>query len=106
MAVLASGPVFSGLGGFAMAADPVWTGTIPDQNWTLGIPVYLDLRTFVSDPDCDRLTFSVDQPLPPGLNLNNGVISGTPASQVAALNLIATATEERVPENPTALLVS
>jgi hypothetical protein len=62
----------------AGAAAPVWA-TIPDQIWTVGVPVWLDLADFVDDPDGDELVFTLDMALPPGVTLQGSVISGTPS---------------------------
>jgi hypothetical protein len=61
---------------------PSWTA-IPNQTWIVGVPVYLDLASYCSDPDGDALTFAVAQSLPPGLTLNGSVISGTPTAPFA-----------------------
>ena len=74
----------------ALAAVPVWTA-IPPQVWTLGVPVYLDLAAYCTDPDGDPLTFSLSQALPPGVTLSGSVISGTPSVVFAQQSFIATA---------------
>jgi hypothetical protein len=64
----------------ARAAPPVWSG-VPGQTWTVGVPVLLRLADYVTDADGDPLTFSLDQSLPPGLTLSNGIISGVPTGE-------------------------
>ena len=74
----------------ARATAPVWT-TIPDQAWAIGVPVYLDLAAYCTDPDGDMLLFELNRSLPAGVALNGGVISGTPVSVYPATQFIATA---------------
>jgi hypothetical protein len=74
----------------ALAAAPVWT-QIPNQNWQVGVPVNVDLASYCTDADGDRLTFTLDRPLPPGVTLNGSVISGTPSAPFSATSFIATA---------------
>jgi hypothetical protein len=69
---------------------PVWS-TIPAQTWTLGVAVYLDLNDYVTDADGDALMISLDQVLPDGVTLNDGVISGTPTAETALATYVATA---------------
>jgi hypothetical protein len=74
----------------ALAAAPVWT-TVPNQVWTVGVPVSLNLSAYCTDPDGDALTFSLDRSLPPGVTRNGAIISGTPTSTYASTTFIATA---------------
>ncbi|MES9943931.1 MAG: hypothetical protein ABW080_03115 [Candidatus Thiodiazotropha sp.] len=64
---------------------------IPPQTWTVGDPVHLDLNDYVTDPEGDALTFSLDRPLPDGVTLNGSVISGTPTTATASTSYAATA---------------
>ncbi len=98
----AVGCTLCGLPRLVGAAQPVWEN-VPDQNWFIGVPVYLDLNAYCSDPDGNPLSFVLDKPLPEGLTLENGVISGTPISVVDEVNVVATATELPVPKSPTGL---
>src|SRR6266850_458478 len=74
----------------ARVAAPVWT-TIPNQDWTICVPVYLDLAAYASDRDGNPLTFELDHPLPSGVALSGGVISGTPAAIFPVKQFIAIA---------------
>ena len=74
----------------ALAAAPAWS-TIPNQAWTVGVPVRLDLSAYCTDPDGDPLTFSLSRSLPAGVTLNGAIISGTPTSTFAAASFTATA---------------
>ncbi len=57
---------------------PVFTGTIPDQNATLGMAFSLDVSGYFSDPDLDTLSYSLSG-APAVLSINaSGIISGTP----------------------------
>ena len=78
----------------AFAAAPVWT-TIPNQSWTVGVPVSLNLAAYCSDPDGNPLLFSLDRPLPPGVTLNGAIISGTPTASFAAASFVATADDRQ-----------
>lgn len=71
-------------------AVPVWA-TIPDQYWSVGVPVHFDLAAYCTDADGDPLLFDLDQQLPHGVTLNGSVISGTPTGLVPATQYIATA---------------
>ncbi len=75
---------------YASGAPPVWS-TIPNQNWTVGVPITLDLNNYCSDPENDPLTFSLSASLPPGVTLSGGVISGTPSATFATSSFSATA---------------
>jgi hypothetical protein len=70
-------------------AAPVWS-VVPDQTWTVGVSAQLRLADYVSGPS--PLTFSLNQPLPPGLTLTNGVISGVPTAEFAG-SFVATASD-------------
>lgn len=74
---------------FADEPDP-WQA-IPAQQWIVGVPVYLDLADYCSDPDVDPASFQLDQPLPTGLTLQGSVISGTPVAVAAVAEYVATA---------------
>ena len=74
----------------ARTTPPVWR-TIPNQVWTLSVPVYLDLAAYCTDANGDPLTFGLDQSLPPGVVLNGSVISGTPSALFSAVPFTATA---------------
>jgi len=74
--VLATGGAV-GCGGNPGASGLVWS-PIPDQVWVVGVPVMLDLAAYVSDPNGNPLTFSLDGDLPSGVILNGSVIAGTP----------------------------
>ncbi|MGH7680476.1 MAG: T9SS type A sorting domain-containing protein [Candidatus Eiseniibacteriota bacterium] len=80
----------------AHLAPPLWSA-IPDQAWAIGVPVYLDLSNYCSDPDGDALTFGLNRPLPAGVNLVGSVISGTPTASFSASSFIATADDEGAP---------
>jgi hypothetical protein len=69
---------------------PVWS-RIPMQSWIVGVPVYIDLKDYVTDPDGDALTISLDKALPEGVTLNGSVISGTPTAVTASALYVATA---------------
>jgi hypothetical protein len=69
---------------------PVWS-RIPTQDWIVGVPVYIDLEDYVTDPDGDALTISLDKALPEGITLNGSVISGTPTAVTASAQYVATA---------------
>lgn len=73
-----------------IGAAPVWA-PIPDQVWTVGVPVTLDLSQYCTDPDGDPLVFTLDQLLPPGLTINGSVISGTPTAAFDTRPFVATA---------------
>jgi len=75
----------------AMAAAPVWTASIPNQVWTVGVPVSLDLSAYCTDPDGDSLTFTLDRALPAGVTRTGAIISGTPTSTFASTTFTATA---------------
>jgi hypothetical protein len=69
---------------------PVWS-RIPEQTWIVGVPVTIDLKEYVTDPDGDALTISLDKALPEGVTFNGGVISGTPTAVTASAPYVATA---------------
>lgn len=71
-------------------SPPVWA-LIPDQVWTVGVPVTLDLSQYCTDPNGDQISFTLDQPLPPGLSLSGNVISGTPTAAFDVRTFVATA---------------
>ncbi len=73
---------------------PVWT-PIPDQVWTIGVPVYLDLADYCTDPDLDTLAYELDAALPAGVTRVGSVISGTPTTALAATTYVATADDGR-----------
>lgn len=74
----------------ALAAAPAWS-TIPNQVWTVGVPVHLDLSAYCTDPDGDPLTFTLSRSLPTGVTQNGAIISGTPTSTFPATSFTATA---------------
>lgn len=87
--------LIAGVGGLCSEAShadtnkvPVWTN-IPDQNWAVGVPVYVDLRTYCSDPDDDQLEFAINAPLPAGVSLDGSIISGTPTGEMPAQYFVA-----------------
>ncbi len=83
-------------------ADPAETWLpIPDQSWTVGTPVYLDLADYCTDPTADPELFELDQLLPPGLTLDGGVISGIPTAEAGAGQYVATAEIDLVTGAPT-----
>ncbi|MCC7386209.1 MAG: putative Ig domain-containing protein [Deltaproteobacteria bacterium] len=82
----------------AHAQAPVWR-TIPDQTWTVGVPVLLDLRAYVSDADGDTLTLSLSRALPPGLTLRDGVISGTPTQELPPAAFVVSADDAQLPDS-------
>ena len=69
---------------------PLWS-RIPAQAWTVGVPVYIDLQDYVTDPDGDTLTILLDKALPEGVTLDGSVISGTPTAATASTTYVATA---------------
>ena len=69
---------------------PLWS-RIPTQAWIVGVPIYIDLMDYVTDPDGDALAFSLDQPLPDGVTLNGSVISGTPSAATPSAQYMVTA---------------
>jgi hypothetical protein len=69
---------------------PVWR-SIPTQAWIVGVPVYIDLMDYVTDPDGDTLAISLDKALPDGVTLNGSVISGTPTAVTPSVQYVATA---------------
>ncbi len=69
---------------------PVWQ-EIPEQVWMVGIPVYLDFALYCSDAEGAALTFTLDNPLPPGLALNGSVISGVPTTEFPTTPFVITA---------------
>ena len=77
-------------GGATDGGEPVWS-KIPTQAWIVGVPVYIDLKDYVTDPDGDALTISLDKALPEGVTLNGSVISGTPTEVTASAPYVATA---------------
>ena len=78
----------------AFAAPPTWS-TIPNQAWTVGVPVSLNLASYCTDPDGNPLTFTLDRALPPGLTLNGSIISGTPTATFASTSFVATADDHQ-----------
>jgi hypothetical protein len=78
----------------AAPGAPVWT-TIPDQVWVVGVPVYLDLATYCTDPDGDPVTFSLSAALPAGVTLSGSIISGTPTAELATASFTAAADDGR-----------
>lgn len=89
----------------AFAAPPTWS-TVPNQVWTVGVPVSLNLASYCNDPDGNPLTFTLDRALPPGLTLNGSIISGTPTATYAAAPFVATADDHEdttAPAPPTDL---
>ncbi|MGH7680475.1 MAG: T9SS type A sorting domain-containing protein [Candidatus Eiseniibacteriota bacterium] len=70
-------------------ADPGPWLPIPAQDWMVGTPVHLDLADYCTDDSVDPATFALDQPLPPGLTLQGGVISGVPTAISAVSNYVA-----------------
>ena len=68
---------------------PSWS-MIPDQVWVVGIPVHLDLADYC---DGDALAFALSETLPPGLQLEGSVISGTPTAPFEATTFVAMAEE-------------
>ena len=91
----------------AKAGAPVWV-TIPNQFWEVGQPVFLDLADYVSDPDGDALSISLDLALPPGVTLNGSVISGTPVADFPTTQYEATAddgTPDPLQPNPPSGLI-
>jgi Putative Ig domain len=96
-----------GLPRLAQAAVPVWA-TIPNQSWTVGTPVNLDLLNYCSDADADQLAISLSRSLPAGLTLSGGVISGTPTAAFASVDFVASADDGQlggglIPAAPTNL---
>ena len=85
----------------AFAAVPVWT-TIPNQSWTVGVPVSLNLSAYCTDQDGGTLLYSLDRQLPPGVTLNGSIISGTPTASFAAAPFIATADDREDTTPPAA----
>ncbi len=83
----------------ARVASPLWTA-IPDQTWAVGVPVYLDLSSYCTDPDGDALTFQLSPILPAGVMLSGSVISGTPTALFSATSFIATADDGGVAPPP------
>ena len=77
----------------AWAGVPVWA-TIPDQVWAVGVPVYLDLADYCTDPDGDPLRFFLNQPLPPNVTLNGSVISGIPSTLFSTTQIVAIADDQ------------
>lgn len=69
---------------------PLWS-RIPTQAWIVGVPIYIDLEDYVTDPDGDALTILLDKALPEGVTLNGSVISGTPTAATASATYVATA---------------
>jgi hypothetical protein len=67
--------------------DPVWF-PIPTQVWEVGVPVQLDLTDYCSlGPPA--VTFSLDEPLPEGVNLTGSVISGAPTEPFPPTHFVA-----------------
>lgn len=81
--------------GSAQALPPVWS-TIPNQNWVVGQPVYLDLAAYCTDPEGQAMTFTLSRALPAGLTLVGSVISGTPTAAYATQSYVATADDGEV----------
>ena len=77
-------------GGATNNEAPAWS-RIPTQAWIVGVPVYIDLKDYVTDPDGDALAISLDKALPDGVTLNGSVISGTPTAVTASALYVATA---------------
>jgi hypothetical protein len=77
-------------GGENNGGAPVWS-RIPAQTWIVGVPVYIDLKDYVTDPDGDTLAISLDEALPEGITLNGSVISGTPVAVTSSALYVATA---------------
>jgi hypothetical protein len=71
------------------AEGPSWN-TIPDQAWTPGVPVHLDLSDYCTAPDRE-LTFALDRPLPAGISLDGSIISGTPTGPFPPAKFVALA---------------
>jgi hypothetical protein len=77
-------------GGATDSQAPLWS-RIPTQAWIVGVPIYIDLEDYVTDPDGDALTFLLDKALPEGVTLSGSVISGTPTAATASATYVATA---------------
>jgi hypothetical protein len=77
-------------GGANNGQAPVWS-KIPTQDWIVGLPVYIDLKDYVTDPNGDALAITLDKALPDGVTLNGSVISGTPTAVTASAQYVATA---------------
>ncbi len=67
-----------------------WTA-IPDQNWTIGVPVLLDLAAHYSGPDGGSITYRLSHALPPGVTMNGSVISGSPTEAFGPTRYVAIA---------------
>ena len=75
----------------AGAVAPVFSGTVPNQVWQLGVPATLDIRPyFTGTSPSYTLTGGT---LPDGMTLSlSGIISGTPTTEETQAGLIVTAT--------------
>ncbi len=62
----------------------------------VGVPVYLDLADYCTDPDGGSITFELDQPLPPGVTLVGSVIAGTPEVEFLTTQIVAIADDHGV----------
>lgn len=69
---------------------PIWS-RIPTQSWIVGVPVFIDLADYVTDPEGDALAISLDKALPNGVTLNGSIISGTPTAVTQSATYMATA---------------
>ena len=82
---------------------PVWV-QIPEQSWTVGAPVFLDLADYCSDPEGKALVFALNGQLPAGVTMEGSIIRGSPVSASPAVELVATADDMVVaPKSPTGL---
>jgi len=86
--------VLVGCGGNSGIQDQLAWANIPNLVFTVGVPVNVDLRGYLTDPS-GTATITLDGALPAGLTFSDGVISGTPAMETAAQPYTATADDGR-----------
>jgi hypothetical protein len=77
-------------GGGGPGPDVLAWAAIPALTFTVGVPVDTDLNPYLTDTS-GAAVISVGAPLPAGLQLNNGVIRGTPTAEDPSRNYTVTA---------------
>lgn len=79
-----------GAGGDAGAPDALGWSSIPDLQLTVGVPVDVNLRSYLTDPG-GAASITLDGPLVDGLSLDASSIVGTPTTEMTGGPYVATA---------------